>query len=297
MGIDIVKQLILSKTGNHNKLVQWLNLFSDNSTFKEKKILICLAIDLFSGNLVQSKLDYILQKLDVNQDIYTNFHETINQHIDSLIPHANYNLCGCSKDTYIVVMKKSHLTLLHNNNNNNMYRSTKPSEQNDDIEEIDVTCLHKFPKDNPKNRRDLWWVAPKSEIERIVTNYPDTHATEIINQMGIDWIKPEKPIENDVDNEIVYLEISQNFDEICWQPTVFDGESELFISYKKDNSYGRTRSVDGSYPIGVAERVFLGFSKSRYIYKVSVFNKGKPSRKKIDGDILKNSYERLVDCL
>jgi len=206
----------------------------------EKHLIICIAIDLKNGLLNNKFVENIFNNININ--IAT---PLLEQYDNLLLKNKNFisQIQNNNKEKLVRVMTLETFNSFYFNpyaKINMIFNNVK--KVNELKEEIERGNLEKFKM---KNNNDvnkinrLVWVTPFSQLN--IPNGVDK-ANFVVKRLGL-------PIENNskskYDREYVYIVYPDNFNETLFQPAhnscLWSNDEVFFMSYKKDDNYGRTR--------------------------------------------------------
>jgi hypothetical protein len=288
---DKIKKILmpLLKSGLFDNFEGWLDKMTNGSN-EDKRFLCCLAMEL--ENEIVDPLAYagLFDSLQVNETIAT---QQIEDYLaDNHNKHFYSNVVCKEKIAYVRVMQLSTF-LEYFINRSDINDVVTKNDQSNVIREIKRGILKNIlmPNDGPPFR-GVAWILPKSEYIDICSSIKGENknlADEIVRVLGI-----KCNLEN---THYIKINYPEDFDEETYQPCTINAKFEedcLFLSYKKDDSFGRTRSLDSDDKKQRKKERIHKPLPDKYRYHIEYLGEiTQPNT--YSGNIVEDAYNRLFE--
>lgn len=218
-----------------------------NGTEYQKRLLICLGIDMFGELIEKNIMSNILNSLDydkcLNPDEILKSYEKAIVNLGVFVSPIETN--PSNKNILLArVMKASTFSAYFYpniegiNDVNHDWKNVKNEIEKGNLENINVFNTSLMP-------RGLVWTTPLKELENIIKenldNYKDP-TNDIVNRLGLCTTAS-------INNEYLYLEYDSLFDETIYKPNnlsnCWTDENSLYVSCITNDGFGRTRPRSG----------------------------------------------------
>ncbi|MCL2650731.1 MAG: hypothetical protein FWD60_06875 [Candidatus Azobacteroides sp.] len=264
---------ILSEMNDGGKARSFLEELSRGNDY-EKRLLICIGIDLKNGLVDKDIMTKIFNNIDYDQclqcsngssSLLTQYEEAVKviQYFVSSVSDNSQKIqfsrvMSASAFAYYYYKKIFKKPLID-------YRRLK-----NQIEEGLLRDVNMTNEMRPEDYRKLIWVVPLEDILSVKKslikkgeNLDDKLANEVVNRLGL-------IINGD---EYIYLEYEIGFNEMLYQPSHLSknwNEDHFYISYKNEDGFGRTRARTGDdSDLQMREKVHFSINDaSKYKYNV-----------------------------
>ena len=259
--MERIKQYIkenLDLNDNGIKVVELLGSGND----VEKRLLVCIAIDIKFELINNEQIVRVLNDTNI-LDCKDNLLECYDSLVDKHKVFTS-NIATKAKSKLVRVMKSTSFTKYYFNRiKPNGLQLETTDELRKQIERENLTQF--YMHNNSIGKGNLVWVTTLKELIHILDKNNET-ANNVVIRLGLS-------VDESDNNEFIYIEYPENFDEKLYQPSNFSNnwrdENSLYISYKKNDGFGRTRSRIGDlYDKGMKETVHNSINERKYKYNI-----------------------------
>lgn len=233
-----------------------------------KRFFVCLAIDLKNGLVIPDSIIQVLREIDFSKtrpSPLRQFDLIINKNPDKYLPESSCSDLSYKKEKYVSVITWSKLFRKISEQHNST-RPIIPISINDHKFYYELIFKQKYYKLDKIKEFSGWkgltWITSYEDLKECLRKYSDDTNTvnHVIDRLGLDPVP--KNILGEPD-KYIYIKFPDKFLVTCYQPTTLYGfwkeTGGLYLSYKKENGYGKTYSTSGK-SLPMKERVFRNSS-------------------------------------
>lgn len=250
------KELLVKIKNNELKesITKWLKEIETSDDNDAKRFLICLGIDLKTGLLKKESILQILTQID-----FLNTELNYLREFDLIIARdggKQYTNSMChdkefAKDKYAVIVYWSKILKKYIEKKSKGLVPVSRSEEDKIYHDFFFEKTKSLSNINEwAGWKGLVWVLPYNDLRNdlVLPQDKESIINLIIDKTGLNppSTSPSRLLEND---ELLYILYPDDFHVMCYQPTVLSGcwvdTNGLYLSYKRDDGYGRTYSTSG----------------------------------------------------
>ncbi len=291
---------------------------TDPNRIRYLRLAACIAIDIKSGNFTAKDYLKLFQNFSDSPtvSIFQSFDDAITEAFP--LPIANYSTRDKVQYARVMTFKQYDERYLKSTTRAALSTPRKKSplaknahkHRNLDFDDTTTWADYylnddkqiPFKKIKPtltmRAGNDWAWITPKDELEDTIN---DLKAAGKLNIGQIIALRLGLILEDlafSTDNGYIYFVYPPNFNEPVYQPTAILAKGwkwqHGFISYKKQDSYGRTFDFSGLKP-NFKERIHHGFPAANYHFKAFVVGSRTKKVDEVNDMMSKESQKRIYE--